>query len=316
MKQPVYVVDFDDFICQTDVLNVAPDVKLHPINQSVKDWIFKAIDNGAKIIVHTSREYRDFNAIELYLKSHNFPIEKPEVMRLITGKPHADAYYGNNYFSDLRSFRKDDNLLEHKSEYFNVLRNYAEESIYLFDNILYSECLPKLFKSIVTAWEKNKSVVILTAGNGGSYSVAEHFAQDLINQLGGRVHGHTLGGNVSQLTALANDFSYADIFSLEHKHLVENVYTNKKVILILFSVSGISPNIKQLMHNSNEEIYLITGYSNRFELLEDFKAFENINILPVPTTDYRLAENMFQILAHLIVTVLRRYHTGTLNKEL
>ena len=70
-------------------------------------------------------------------------------------------------------------------------------------------------------------------GNGGSHANAQHICNDLIAC---GIKAHTL--DAATLTALANDFAYADIFArwLE-------VVGEKGDLLIALSGSGTSPNI-------------------------------------------------------------------------
>lgn len=77
---------------------------------------------------------------------------------------------------------------------------------------------------------------VFIMGNGGSASTAQHFAQGL-SDLG--IHATCLTDNVALLTALANDFSYEDVFlnQLTRKHVGEFD------LVIGITGSGMSENI-------------------------------------------------------------------------
>ena len=76
---------------------------------------------------------------------------------------------------------------------------------------------------------------VYLVGNGGSAANAIHIANDLISC---GVKAHALTADVSTLTAIANDYSYADVFSALVK-----VFGEPSDLLIALSGSGNSPNV-------------------------------------------------------------------------
>ncbi len=82
---------------------------------------------------------------------------------------------------------------------------------------------------------------ILVFGNGGSAANASHFATDLgkgsSDKVGERFRVLSLNDNVSWMTALANDYSYEDIFVGQLQN-----YGKPGDLAIGVSVSGNSPN--------------------------------------------------------------------------
>jgi D-sedoheptulose 7-phosphate isomerase len=80
-----------------------------------------------------------------------------------------------------------------------------------------------------------KARFIFICGNGGSASTAEHFTTDLIKK---GYPAICLNSNNSVMTMIANDYGYQYVFSRQLE-----TYANKKDLLIVFSVSGTSPNI-------------------------------------------------------------------------
>lgn len=78
-------------------------------------------------------------------------------------------------------------------------------------------------------------------GNGGSAANASHFATDLgkgtSDKLGRRFRVLSLNDNVPWLTAIANDYDYADVFMRQLQN-----YARPGDMILSVSVSGNSPN--------------------------------------------------------------------------
>ena len=83
--------------------------------------------------------------------------------------------------------------------------------------------------------------VVFTCGNGGSAADAQHIAGELVGRFRRKkIHGYkaiALTTNSSVVTALANDFSYEEIFSKQ----LESMGVRGDILLSL-STSGNSPN--------------------------------------------------------------------------
>ena len=102
-----------------------------------------------------------------------------------------------------------------------------------------AETLVEMAELMASAIESGK--VVLTCGNGGSAADAQHIAGELV----GRFRRKKLSGykafaltaNSAIITAIANDFSYDDVFSKQ----IEAIGSSGDVLLAL-STSGNSPN--------------------------------------------------------------------------
>jgi D-sedoheptulose 7-phosphate isomerase len=102
-----------------------------------------------------------------------------------------------------------------------------------------AEILVEMAKLMATAIESGR--VVLTCGNGGSAADAQHIAGELV----GRFRRKKLSGykafalttNSSVVTAIANDFSYDDVFAKQIEAL-----GSKGDVLLALSTSGNSPN--------------------------------------------------------------------------
>lgn len=98
---------------------------------------------------------------------------------------------------------------------------------------------------------------IYLAGNGGSMSDALHIAGELNCKIYKDRHpypAHVLGSDVASLTAIANDYSYSEIFSRELKGKMK-----ENDIFIALSTSGNSKNIIEALKIAKGLRILLTG---------------------------------------------------------
>ncbi len=83
--------------------------------------------------------------------------------------------------------------------------------------------------------------VVFTCGNGGSAADAQHIAGELVGRFRHKVRGYkasALTTNSSVVTALANDFSFEEVFSRQIESRGE-----RGDVLLALSTSGGSPNV-------------------------------------------------------------------------
>ncbi len=87
---------------------------------------------------------------------------------------------------------------------------------------------------------------IFVCGNGGNAANASHFATDLGKNgsegLDSPFKILSINDNVSWVTAIGNDFSFADVFTRQIQ-----CYASSKDLLIVSSVSGNSPNLVKVV---------------------------------------------------------------------
>jgi D-sedoheptulose 7-phosphate isomerase len=148
----------------------------------------------------------------------------------------------------------------------------------------------------------SESSLILTAGNGGSATTADHFAADLSlsRKRGGvTLSAICLNSHLGLNTALSNDVSYEDALAV---HL-EN-YINVAALLIVFSASGNSKNILKLLQIAvQNEIpsWALLGFDGGLVAsIPDVKKL----IFPDKTRNYGLTENIHLSATHFIVDQL------------
>lgn len=103
---------------------------------------------------------------------------------------------------------------------------------------------------------------ILSCGNGGSASDAQHFSAEMLNRFEAErpsLPAFTLTADCSTLTSIANDYHFEQIFSKQIKALGQ---TND--VLLAISTSGDSANIIQAVqtaHDRNMHVVALTGRS-------------------------------------------------------
>ena len=105
----------------------------------------------------------------------------------------------------------------------------------------------ELAHALLACWKTGRRVFL--CGNGGSAANALHLANDFHYGIGGGrqpgLRSHALPANVAILTCLANDESYAEIFSKQLE-----VEGEPGDILIVLSGSGNSPNIVRALEQA------------------------------------------------------------------
>lgn len=143
---------------------------------------------------------------------------------------------------------------------------------------------------------------IFLAGNGGSASTAQHFSIDLGVGSARFVDGYKtycLSDNQSQITAIANDFSYDDVFTRQLKH-----YGKMGDCVVIFSASGNSSNLISLLHAAREmNIYSIAvlGFDGgRMKEMADLQIHFETEV-----GEYGLVEDLHLSLCHMITSCAR-----------
>lgn len=129
-----------------------------------------------------------------------------------------------------------------------LLESYSSQNNKVYE--LYCDFIKKI--------ESNNNIFF--CGNGGSFADAQHIVGELVVRFKydrKPFSSNCLGSNPTILSAIANDYSYEDIFSRE---LEANCKKND--LLICLSTSGKSKNILNVIDKSNEldvKSWLITG---------------------------------------------------------
>jgi D-sedoheptulose 7-phosphate isomerase len=178
---------------------------------------------------------------------------------------------------------------------------YRDESLIQWQNLDIAG-ISKLAKKIIEAEKKNRNIFVM--GNGGSAATASHWATDFSKTA--RVSGRpflkcqSLSENMAYLTAIANDVSFDDSFSLQ----LESILTPNDIV-ILISGSGNSKNlIKACLYTKKRKAFVIglLGFNGG--------RLKNIVDLPilVPSEQYGVIEDMHMAIGHIVTFYLKQRH--------
>jgi len=136
---------------------------------------------------------------------------------------------------------------------------------------------------------------VLFCGNGGSAADAQHLAAEL----SGRFYfdrppldAEALHVNTSYLTAVANDYSYDEVFA----RLVK-AKGKQGDVLIALSTSGNSPNVIKSLIAANERDIITIGLTG--ESGGKMKSYCR-HLINVPSADTPRIQEMHMLLGHII----------------
>ncbi len=153
---------------------------------------------------------------------------------------------------------------------------------------------------LVEAWAQERRVVVF--GNGGSGMTASHHAADIIKTATGHTRcplfAISLTDNVALATAVANDVSYAELFS----YLIPR-YAAHGDVAVAFTASGTSPNIVAGVRTARDlglEVVAFTGQNSA--MLEPCADL----IFASDCADVGLVEASHGALAHIATALLHR----------
>lgn len=188
-----------------------------------------------------------------------------------------------------------------------VIKNYVKD-IHCLCDTLDTEQLDAACRLLLETYKEGRTLFV--AGNGGSAGTANHFCCDFgKNAVKGDVNRPkiiSLSANIEVLTALGNDFCYAEVFSQQLKNLMRDGDT-----LLLISASGNSPNIVAAAEYAKSRGGKIIGFSGfaggRLGELSDV----HVNI---PSASYEQVEDLHMMLTHILVCYFKSLGLGASDK--
>lgn len=181
------------------------------------------------------------------------------------------------------------------------IKSYFEELKNTIDKTSIQD-IKKVTNVLYDAYKKNKQIFII--GNGGSASLASHFACDLSKGTLQRVYDEkekrfrviSLTDNVAHLTALGNDLGYDDIFSQQLRNLISH-----GDILIAITGSGNSPNILNAADTASKSGAITIGFLG----FDGGKLKDKLDYyIHVQSSHYGRIEDIHLVLTHLISSYL------------
>jgi D-sedoheptulose 7-phosphate isomerase len=146
---------------------------------------------------------------------------------------------------------------------------------------------------LIDTFENNGKVLL--AGNGGSAADCQHIAAEFIGRLNfdrKPLPAIALTANTSNLTCIANDYGYENIFSRQIQALA-----NKNDTLIVYTTSGKSKNIIKSVIEARPRLKSIISLTGAFsDELADFSDA----VLSVKTTKTTRIQEIHAIAGHIL----------------
>jgi D-sedoheptulose 7-phosphate isomerase len=173
------------------------------------------------------------------------------------------------------------------------IRESAELKGSLPGDHLLIESLNQVANAAISCYREHRK--ILWCGNGGSAADAQHLSAEL----SGRYYydrpplfSEALHVNSSYLTAVANDYSYEEVFS----RLVEAM-GNEGDMLIGLSTSGNSGNVVRAMKKAREKKMITVAFTGR----DGGKLKEHCDhLVAIPSTDTPRVQECHMLLGHIL----------------
>ncbi|MFI5124912.1 MAG: SIS domain-containing protein [Chitinophagales bacterium] len=152
---------------------------------------------------------------------------------------------------------------------------------------------------IVRAFKNGNRVYF--AGNGGSAADAQHLAAEFSGRFYTDRHAlpaEALHCNTSYLTAVANDYSYDEIYA----RLIEGI-ANKGDVLVGLSTSGNSKNIVRAFETARKKDVITIGFTGenggKMKTLSD-------QLFNVPSNDTPRIQETHILLGHIVCELVER----------
>lgn len=183
------------------------------------------------------------------------------------------------------------------------IRKIINASVEVKKKLLLDETMLKTTQDVVNAIVKSfkSGNRVYFAGNGGSAADAQHLAAEF----SGRFYtdrlalpAEALHCNTSYLTAVANDYSFDEIYA----RLIRGI-AHSGDILVGLSTSGNSGNIIKAFHAAREKNVTTVGFTGetggKLKPLSDF-------LFNVPSTDTPRIQEAHILLGHIVCELVER----------
>jgi D-sedoheptulose 7-phosphate isomerase len=173
------------------------------------------------------------------------------------------------------------------------INDYVKAQKAAFDSVP-ADAVAQLIEILRDALKNDRQIFCF--GNGGSSMNSSHFATDLgkgaSDKVGKRFRVLSLNDNVSWMTALANDYSYEDVFAGQLQN-----YGKAGDVALGISVSGNSPNCVKALEwarkNGLKTIALVGGKRGRMAEIAE-------NVIVIGDTHYGRVEDVQMNICHLL----------------
>ena len=161
-------------------------------------------------------------------------------------------------------------------------------------------------------WAALNNFPVYVFGNGGSASLSEHFSCDHTKGVryntGLRPNIISLSSNIPMITAIANDISYDEIFSVQLES-----FHSYGAVAIGISASGNSRNVCRGLQKAQTKGYQTLAFvgfdGGHIMEYNDAKSF-----VYVPSNNYGIVEDCHQIIMHSISQFFRTTFNNNKNE--
>ena len=193
-----------------------------------------------------------------------------------------------------------------------LIKSRLQESARLKEEILDSietvKIIAKIAEVIIQAYRKGKKVILF--GNGGSAADAQHIAAELIGKYyleRAPLPAIALTVNTSSLTAISNDYSFAQVFAKQLEALGET-----GDVAIGISTSGNSENVLEALTAAKEKGLITIGFTGKKGgKLKDVVDY----CLYIPSDDTPRIQEGHITVGHIICEIVERELFGSDEKR-
>ncbi|MDA1372971.1 MAG: SIS domain-containing protein [Proteobacteria bacterium] len=164
------------------------------------------------------------------------------------------------------------------------------------------DLIQRIAASIIEALKRGNKVIF--CGNGGSFADSIHLAAEFVSRFQkerGPLAGVALGANNSTLTAIGNDYSFAEVFSRE-----VGAIGKTGDILVALSTSGNSENILRAVQVAQEigiQVFGMTGQGGG-------RLAEVAESLKIPSAKTARIQESHILVGHIICELAENAMTG------
>ena len=186
----------------------------------------------------------------------------------------------------------------------NEIINYIKESVSVKENMLLSDEIINnieiVANIIIGAYINNKKVLI--AGNGGSASDAQHIVTELVSKLyrdRKPLNAIALTSNISILTAVANDYSYEEVFTRQIQG-----YGEDGDVYLAISTSGNSKNIISSLIEAKKMNLITIGFTGKNVSMMDSLCDY---IIKIPSEKTSIIQEVYMMISHIICIKIEKF---------
>lgn len=162
-----------------------------------------------------------------------------------------------------------------------------------FSSKSFIESIDKAASLLINSYKKQGKVLL--AGNGGSAADCQHICAELVGRLNfdrNPLPAIALTTNTSNLTCIANDYGYDDVFLRQLKGL-----GSKNDTLIVYTTSGKSKNIIEMISvasNYVDNVISLTG-----EYTKEVEKYSDV-VISVPSRETTKIQEVHAVVGHIL----------------